>query len=539
MNFKAYYNTNKASVIAGFQQDYIDKFIEKSDDTDSKFTDMVFVIDKSGSMEDTFSFKKEKKSKIVLSALNHSVNYLKILSRNNHKIRLSVISFDENPNLLLDKIFVDDTPDFNFSFDTVKVNLKSQGGTDIYKALQFTTNHVETILQTNNNIDNVNIFIMTDGYNNNKNDNAPMVDFFKSIPYRNRFVGMGIGNATDYDVELLDRLFIKLKGSPSAIELSDNISSDTFGACSCVATDLNIIFEDYGDSKFYSPINFEKKDDKIYISLDKVDLSQKLIFSFDNTSGFSSLIKMKVSYKNIIEDKEESFEMFLNTGENNDSINDKINTLTHNIHEFVEITKSSLSHKDNQQKTDKLISKFFEWNQSERSGDLADIWTANENIVLNHKNELDKYVDLQSYNAYTRMYSKQIENTINIGVSPALARQFSDNICVKYKSEEYNKISKKIPEEIDFDGLDLKCPDAPRMSRQSSCQYNYNELSELSDPLLTRELSPLAPYDSVIYREAVTSITKNLYSAFDLVAEDNGLKSPSPNNYTQSNDLNL
>ena len=135
-----------------------------------------------------------------------------------------------------------------------------------------------------------------------------MVEFFRSVPYYDRFVGFGIGNATDYDAELLDRLFKTLKGSPSASELTDNITSGAFGACSTVLTNFNIVFENIGNSEFYSPLNFEKKDDTITIKLDRVDFSQKFIFSFDNKDEPTkntplTPIKMKVSYKTNIKNK--------------------------------------------------------------------------------------------------------------------------------------------------------------------------------------------------------------------------------------------
>jgi hypothetical protein len=581
MDFKVYYNKTKTSILAGFQQDYVDKFIEKSDD--DKITDMVFVIDKSGSMEDRFvsdkqsfgfSTSSQSKSQVVLSALTHSVDYLKILSKNNHKIRLSVISFDENSNLLLDKVMVEDTSVFDIAFNSIKQYLYPNGGTNIFKVLQFTKSHVDTILQTNSNIDNVNIFVMTDGYNNNKNDNVSMVEFFKSVPYRNRFIGMGIGNATDYDAELLDRLFIKLKGSPSAVELSDNISSDTFGACSTVLTNFKIVFEDFGSSEFYSPVNFEKKNDMITISLDRVDFSQKLIFSFDNKDEFATPIKMKVSYRNIIEEKDETHEILLNTGETDDTMNDRINTLTHIVHEFLEITKSPLSQKENQTKTQELLVKFSSWNKEDRTGDIGDMWTANENIVINHKKELDKYVDLQSYTAYSRVCSKQVEATVSVGLTPSLSRQASNNVHTKYhsgsgvSSKQQNthhtpSSSAQIPEDIDFDASDYSgltptpsgngnvwaSPPDIKLTRQNACTVN---LPDLIGP--ARSLSTLSEESTTYQGSTLSSVAKNLNNVWGLASVQNNLptnlnlrsatsnpigKEVDSNNYKPSSNLNL
>ena len=519
MDFKLYYNVNKASIIASFPQSYIDEYI-KNENTqldENKIIDIVFVIDISSSMDDRFydsigtntnkslHNNQQSKSAVVISSLMHTINYLKILSKNNHKIRLSIISFNENSSLLLDKVLVEDSLVFDNIFKNIREKLYPWGGTDIYKALQFTKNHVDTILGTNTDTNNINIFVMTDGYNNNKNDNISMVEFFKSIPYYDRFVGFGIGNATDYDAELLDRLFKRLKGSPSATELTDNITSDAFGACSTVLTNFTIVFDNVVNSEFYSPLNFEKKDDTITVKLDRVDFSQKFIFSFDNNDESINLIKMKVSYKTNIKNKTQDiennqnnennehnqevyFEIFLNTGENNDINNDRINALTHYIHDFIKITNSSLTQKENQEQTQELISKFFSWPKEDRTGDIGDMWTANENIVINHKLELDKYVDLLSYNAYTKICTKQLTRTVTEGRTPSFARQATEDINTRYSSDINilplhnnltSQLTSQIPENINMD--DLGC--APFMPLQLSRQFTSSGISSYDSPV--------------------------------------------------------
>ena len=506
MDFKLYYNVNKASIIASFPQSYIDEYI-KNENTqldENKIIDIVFVIDISSSMDDRFydsigtntnkslHNNQQSKSAVVISSLMHTINYLKILSKNNHKIRLSIISFNENSSLLLDKVLVEDTLIFDNIFKNIRNDLYPWGGTDIYKALQFTKNHVDTILPTNTDTNNINIFVMTDGYNNNKNDNISMVEFFKSIPYYDRFVGFGIGNATDYDAELLDRLFKRLKGSPSATELTDNITSDAFGACSTVLTNFTIVFDNVVNSEFYSPLNFEKKDDTITVKLDRVDFSQKLIFSFDNNDESVNLIKMKVSYNTNIKNKTQEtknnkevyFEILLNTGENNDINNDRINALTHYISDFIKITNSSLTQKENQEQTQELINKFFSWPKEDRTGDIGDMWSANENIVISHKLELDKYVDLLSYNAYSKICTKQLTRTVTEGRTPSFARQATEDINTRYSSDiniltPHNNLTSQIPENINMD--DLGClPFAPLML---SRQFTSSGISSYDSPV--------------------------------------------------------
>ena len=506
MDFKLYYNKNKASIIAGFEQSYIDEYIKNENTTpdDNKIVDIVFVIDISSSMDDRFydsintntiksmHNNQQSKNAVVIASLMNTINYLKILSKNNHKIRLSIISFNENSSLFLDKVLVEDSLVFDNIFKKIREKLYPWGGTDIYKALLFTKNHVDTILTTNTDTNNINIFVMTDGYNNNKDDNVSMVEFFRSIPYYDRFVGFGIGNATDYDAELLDRLFKTLKGSPSALELTDNITSGAFGACSTVLTNFNIVFENVGNSEFYSPLNFEKKDDTITVKLDRVDFSQKFIFSFDNNDESVNLIKMKVSYKTNIKNKTQDiennqevyFEIFLNTGENNDINNDRINALTHYIHDFIKITNSSLTQKENQEQTQELISKFFSWPKEDRTGDIGNMWTANENIVINHKLELDKYVDLLSYNAYTKICTKQLTRTVTEGRTPSFARQATEDINTRYSSDInilpiHNNLTSQIPENINMD--DLGCP--PFMPLLLSRQFTSSGISSYDSPV--------------------------------------------------------
>jgi hypothetical protein len=557
MDFKVYYNENKASILATVKQEYVDKFIEQSKlSDDNKTIDMVFVIDKSGSMEDNLSadgtssygkYNSKSKSSTVLSALSQSVDYLKILSKNNHKIRLSVISFDNNSNVLLDKLLVDDTPLFNTAFNSIKHYLHPDGGTDIFKALKFTVAHVESILQTNS-IDNVNIFVMTDGYHNNKQENSGMVEYFKSIPYRNKFMGMGIGNATEYDAELLDRLFTKLKGSPSAVELSDNISSDTFGACSNVISDFKITFEDFGSSQLYTPVNTTKTEDSISVSLDRIDFSQKLIFSFDNKDGFTTPLKMKVSYKNSLDNSEETTEKVLSEGEKNDEINDKINKLCHYVHDFMLISKSTFTQKENKEKTNALIDEFASWKKEERTGDVGELWTANEMIVLNHKKELEKYVDLVSYTAYTRVCSKQADSTISVGLTPSLSRQASSTVHAKYSNHQHAQNSVQIPEEIDFDEGVIGPAISPKLQhpwnspdlklvRQNACTVDLNELGPSSSGNLST-----VPEEGT-YASTISSLGKNLNTVWGNITPPDilppvNLRSATSNPYGKEEDSN-
>ena len=543
MDFKVYYNNNKASIFASIKSEYVDTFVEKSGD-DTKIIDMVFVIDKSGSMNDGFKDKPQvhspgnffgfnknhqSKSSTVVSALSQSVDYLKILSKNNHKIRLTVIGFDEECHMLLDKVIVEDTPVFNIAFNSIKYKLHPDGGTDIYKTLKFTKNHVDELLETNT-IENVNIFVMTDGYNNNTKENGSMIEFFKSIPYKHRFVGMGIGNVTDYDNELLDRLFDKLKGSPSANELSDNISSDTFGACSSVLSDFNITFSDYEGSKFYSQVDVKvnEEDKTMTFSSDRIDFSQKLIFSFENEEGFKTPIKMKVSYKNLLEKTDVSFEQELSSGETNDDNNSKIHTLCSVVSDFKNIFKSVYSQKENKEKTQTLLDKLSEWKKEDRTGDfseLGELWTANEDIITNHKKELEKYVDQTSYTAYTRVCSKQAQTTLSVGLTPSLSRTASNTVQAKYSTpsggghQQHNQHSAQIPEEIDFDNVIgvsapvLSSPKYPwnspslKLTRQPACSSGLEEIG--LGPSVSGALSTL-PEETYTSTSTISSLAANL-----------------------------
>ena len=134
MDFKLYYNKNKASIIAGFEQSYIDEYIKNENTTpdDNKIVDIVFVIDISSSMDDRFydsintntiksmHNNQQSKNAVVIASLMNTINYLKILSKNNHKIRLSIISFNENSSLFLDKVLVEDSLVFDNIFKKIR-----------------------------------------------------------------------------------------------------------------------------------------------------------------------------------------------------------------------------------------------------------------------------------------------------------------------------------------------------------------------------------------------------------------------------------
>ncbi len=376
---------------------------------------------------------KISKYKIIEQSINKCIDYMKILAQNNHKIRFSLITFKETPQIVFDKLFINDSEECEKELSKLNKALLPYGGTDIYKALLKTKELIDSILETNT-IDNVNVFMMTDGYNSNINENEQMINFFKSYEHNNKFIGMGIGNATDYDNKLLDSLFVNMKGSPSSQELTDNVISDTFGACSTVIKNLNITFYNFDKAKYYTPVEFESIENKLIFKSSSVDFSQKFVFSFENSSGFETPILMEVSYDNCITN-EKVHEIFkLDNGIVDNDTNDKIYMLCKLITKFKNLVKDKVDYDINKKITDEILQGFSSWNKEDRKGIIADMWNSNETIVTNHKNELEKYTDINSYTAYTTIVSKQTSNTINVGRTPSLSRQVSEGVTRQYST---------------------------------------------------------------------------------------------------------
>ncbi len=447
MEFRNYLSDNNLSIIGTIPKEYSDGFIKNTNsNSQDKIIDLVFVIDTSGSMDcglgySKFSLDKPSdfvsKAELVIQSLMKCIDYIKILSSNNHKIRLSIISFKETSEIIIDKLLVSDA-DFNNKIIDLSIKLKPNGGTNIFTAMKDTDTHVQTILQTNTQ-ENINIIVMTDGYNNKTDENKYIVEFFKSVSYKDRVIGMGIGNVKDYDAELLNSLFDNLKCSPSSQELIDNIIGEAFGACSTIFTDFQIVFNNVDESNFYSPLKVKFENNNAILDIKTIDFSQKLIFNINiKESPFS----MKVSYNNVI--TQEPYEHIFNNLEeciSDSNIHDRIEIICKQMERFKNIFKNKIQHKDNIDITKNILDNLAKI--TERADEIGELCNANEVIVKNHYTELLKYKDHESYYNYTNLATKSINSTINVGKSPMISRTTSTQV-----SDVYRQKSCPIPNEL-------------------------------------------------------------------------------------------
>jgi hypothetical protein len=444
MEFLTYIDINKISILGKIPLEYADHFLSSASISE-EVIDLVFVIDTSGSMADSLgtktNFNAENKIKskttIVCEALHKCFDYIKILSQNKQKIRISLISFKDDSYLLFDKLEVSDSDEFNDKISKINILLQPKGSTNIYKAFKKSEEQVSDLLKINK-LENINVFVMTDGYNSYENENKEMIEFFHACPYKNRYLGMGIGNVTDYDNKLLDSLFSNLKGSPSSHELSDNIIGDTFGACSKVFSNFNITFHNVEGLKYYGPLELKSNDDntKLIFHSDSIDFSQKFIFTFESDTEIMEPILIDISYNNLITKESVNDSKIISTGIEDKVILDRINTLCKLITQYKELFTKNLSHSENMEKTKNIIQQYETWKEDERSGDICDIWTDNETMVKNHLSELSKYHDHPSYSAYTSIQQKQTLNTVSIGLSPALSRNASEGVSRNYSARQ-------------------------------------------------------------------------------------------------------
>ncbi len=491
MEFKHYYSNNKVSVVGSVSSEYSEAFLKSVSNSD-KTIDLIFTIDTSGSMQECLGLgyygggalnaghyhfgaynTSKSKSKIVCNALMRCIEYLQVLAKNGNKIRLSVISFKESSNVVIDKLEISESEDCIKVISQLEHMLMPEGGTDIYKALIKSKEQIEDVLKTNT-IDNVSVFVMTDGHNSTIQDNPKMVEFFKSCEYKDRFIGIGIGNITDYDNVLMNQLFENLKGSPSSEELTDNIISDTFGACSTVFKDFQIVFQNIKDYKYYTPLEIKKTEtNQLIYNSNSVDFSQKFIFTFENDVDFESPISMEVSYFNLVKKEKFSEIILLNTGivDDETSLN-KVNVLCKLVDEFKKMSQSFIKYEDNLVSTQKMLEKFSEWKEDERSGIIGELWTANESIVKNHQTELKKYNHVELYAQYSGVLSKQTSNTMGVGRAPTVTRAISGGVVQQYSSGVAvgHTKSNPIPTEYDESIYNIHPAISPfgRMQRQNA-----------------------------------------------------------------------
>ena len=183
----------------------------------------IFVVDVSGSM-DYFIDKRNQKIALVKNGIEQFINYVAPFSEFKN-IYVTIITFNTSATTIVKstKLTVSD----NKELINRMRSLEPTGETDIYAALKHTNTHINEVNAMG--IDNVSVFFLTDGYHSDKTTRSEMIETFALSAHRKLYHGMGLGNVTMYDSELLTSLFqSRISCAPTGEDVNTGIIDVAF-----------------------------------------------------------------------------------------------------------------------------------------------------------------------------------------------------------------------------------------------------------------------------------------------------------------------
>lgn len=226
MDFKKYTNITESEegkpfynfgAYIGCKPNIVEDFITNmKNDTNINDIDIIFVIDKSGSMNDCLKDSTNlmnTKSAIVYMIIEKITNYLQILAKNGRNIYMTFIPFNDFSTVTNFRLKVEDSAEFVNEIHSLRQKITPMGGTDIFNALKKTNETIDKIKTINSNsLDNIFTFMMTDGYHSNPTSVKNMIKYFTgdepeegfttSQPSYGLGMGNGMGNFNNWPIHL-------------------------------------------------------------------------------------------------------------------------------------------------------------------------------------------------------------------------------------------------------------------------------------------------------------------------------------------------
>lgn len=180
----------------------------------------------------SYNNKSEKMKKdIVKDAIFELIDFVWSIKST---MRLSIFAFDERTKLIVDNA------NSSIPIESVKEQIRIAfdefgGSTNILNCIN---KMIE--MMHKENIENCNMFLLTDGYNSNYTDNPIIENRIKEENIFDRITCYGIGKIGCYDENLLKIIGKNVYGCASNDELLDNIVGTVYSKCSSLLSDIEI-----------------------------------------------------------------------------------------------------------------------------------------------------------------------------------------------------------------------------------------------------------------------------------------------------------
>lgn len=381
----------------------------------SSITNVLFMIDNSGSMGDRLRDSSFTKHMLVKQSLLTVLDYFLALAVQGHSIVCSISTFNSHLNHLSTDVHINDE---NITILKHNVNMINVlGGTDISKSLEYCNQWLND--KQSNDI----VIFITDGYHSQRDEIPELIDNFTKYD-TSRYYSVGLGISGDYDHELMGKLFTNFVGCPNKESVSDNIIRSAFSGTSTILKNVQISFS---DNVTEIKTSLEKVD--THYVVDKLDLSTKIPFYFQIVeSGFVTITGINTNGENTI------YTFNLNDKlVENPIINlfEKYFDLEKEYLQIIEHSESQVSCKL-QLKALKVIITDIIKNNGERLGDLLPFYTNLQTKINNFISNVDgihvTQLDNDEFKHWLNLGSVAIRHASANVVVPQLSRQTSINM---------------------------------------------------------------------------------------------------------------
>lgn len=293
------YDENSMSLLVCPDKDVIDQFLVSG----CKILNIIFTVDVSGSMSELMaseSYENQKRIDSVITAIIDVLNYLNALAVNGHKINVTILTFNENVNKIVQSSNI--TIDCELIVETL-CKIKTNGSTNIGKALAETENEVQLLIENNKNSETI-VYFITDGYDVNSEKNKLIIENFKMSANKNMYYGIGLGVIGDYDNKLMEDVFdSNFVGCPLSSDAVNTMNSIIIYGSSTLIRNPKFTFSDNVKEKYdiYSYFDNDEIDGSILV--DKINIATKIPICLKlkdaKKHDFSSPIYLHVSGNDI------------------------------------------------------------------------------------------------------------------------------------------------------------------------------------------------------------------------------------------------
>jgi hypothetical protein len=189
---------------------------------------------------DSDKYSQNSKYNMLCKCMRKALTLVKTLSDNGSDITVTIINYSSTATVRVENSPV--TEDIMSKIDMwLKPTMCTNFGDALLKAREIAGKYTDR---------KTSIVLVSDGYNTTGySDDKIKAEFFNSVD-----LSIGIGNASDYNEELMDAIGKNFRGTPDEHIFRDSFASFVFGSTTCVARNIKVTIS----TPFITPVSGDK-----------------------------------------------------------------------------------------------------------------------------------------------------------------------------------------------------------------------------------------------------------------------------------------